>query len=177
MVDHRMQRARLMVRRAVQRQHERPARVQHGAQRVQDARLTDTCLARDQRHLRFAGADTFPAMHQQAKFAVAPDHRGHRPGMHRVEPALGHALAMYLPHDDGHGKTFQMHRAQAGAVEQPLGEPMRACTYDDAVRRRLGLQPRSKVRRLADDADAPAPRPRRSYRRPPRARWRSRSAR
>ena len=120
---------------------------------MQDARLADTGFARDQRHLRFAAAGAFPTMHQQAEFAVTPDHRGHRAGMQRVEPALCRTLAMHLPHDDRHGKALQMHRAQAGAVEQPLGEPMRAGTDDDAIRRRLGLQPRGEVWCLADDVD------------------------
>ncbi len=46
-----------------------------------------------------------------------------------------------------------MHCAQAGAVEQPLDQSMRAGTDDDAIRRRLGLQPRGEVRCLADDVD------------------------
>src|SRR5258707_7623669 len=92
-------------------------------------------------------------MHQQAKFAVAPNYWGQRPGMHRVEPALGRALAMHLPHDDRLGEALQMKFAQACALEQPLGEAVRACTYYDAVRPRLGLQPRRKILRLAHDID------------------------
>ncbi len=73
--------------------------------------------------------------------------------MHRVEPALGRALAMYLPHDDRLGEALQMKLAQACALEQPLGEAVRACTYYDAVRPRLGLQARGKIWRLANDID------------------------
>src|SRR5258708_26292580 len=86
-------------------------------------------------------------MHQQAKFAVAPNYWGHRPGMHRVEPTLGRALAMYLPHDDRLGEALQMKLAQACALEQPLGEAVRACTYYDAVRPRPGLQARRNILR------------------------------
>ena len=60
---------------------------------------------------------------------------------------------MHLPHRDGCGKALQLHRAQAGAVEQPADQPLRAGADDDAIRRRLGLQPGGQVRRLADDID------------------------
>src|SRR5258708_15207513 len=41
----------------------------------------------------------------------------------------------------------------AGVVEQPLGEAVRGCPYYDAVRPSLGLQPRGKIWRLANDID------------------------
>ena len=58
-------------------------------------------------------------------------------------------------------ETLQMHRANAGAVEQSLGETVGVCTDDDAVRRRLGLQARRQVRRLPDGLDLRVIRPRR----------------
>ena len=152
-VDHRMQRARLMIRRAIQRQHVWPARLERCAHCVQEARLANAGFTRDQRHLRFAHAGAFPAMLQQAELAIPSDHRGYRVCMQRVEPALCRTLAVHLPHDDRHGKALQMHRTQARAVEQPFNQSMRAGTDDDAIRRRLGLQPRGQVWCLADDVD------------------------
>ena len=145
-----MERARLMVRRAEIAQ----PRVRFGGdalrQHRSQSRLADAGLADQHHHPALAGLGLPPAALQQRQFFVAANERRQVAPMPRLEAALGPALAQYSRGHHRRAQALELDGTEIRVLEQPAGQPPRA--RRDHHRAGLGqrLQPRRKVRRLAD---------------------------
>src|SRR5260370_41994972 len=75
---------------------------------LHQTRLTDACLADDQRYLALTIEDTFPTIHKRAQFVLAPDERSQTTGGGgRFEPPshsarLNYAIESRRPLDSFH---------------------------------------------------------------------------
>ena len=153
-VDHRMQRARLMVGRAIQRQHVRPARLQHvraarsgcaTCRHLPRPRSAPLALRRRRRVPNNASAGQVRGRARPS--GSTPGNAARRTGS---RPCSRHApatrrQARRSPSDEACRRLAQsnspsVRRWVPALITMPFG-------------RRLGLQPRREIRRLADDID------------------------
>ena len=176
LVDEREQRAVLVIGRAEIAQAEMRLGVEALLQCRGDARLADAGLARDQHDLAVARLGARPAPQQQVDLLVAADQRRQRRSAQCLEPARDDARPQYLPGRHRRGDALDLDGAEIAVLEEIADQPARARGDDDRVRLGQGLQPGGEVRASRRRPIAPAPSLRRSDRRRPPARWRSRRA-
>ena len=65
--------------------------------RSREPRFADTCLAREEHHLTFAGLCLRPASQQQFEFFLPPDERGQSARVQRLEAAFHRARPQRSP--------------------------------------------------------------------------------
>ena len=112
MLDHRVQRTGLVIRRALVRESEMGLGGDALAQLPHEARLADPGLAREQHHLALAVLRLPPAAQQQRDLLLAPDQRGQARGLARLEAALGTTLTFDLPGAERLGEALEALRAR-----------------------------------------------------------------
>ena len=149
-VDHRIQRAVGVMRRAVVAERRVRLVAQAPAQGPEQARLADPGLAREQHHLAVAIPGPGPALQQDAELVLAPDQRGEMLAVQRVEPALRAALAFDPESRERRGEALERHRPQIGQLEQAADQPARRLADHHTARRGKSLESGREVRRLAD---------------------------
>ena len=145
-------------------------------QRRGQPRLADARLAGNQHHPSFAGLRLCQRRSSSSISSSRPT-SGVSP-----ERSASNRLNMPLsPNDPPRalrlGKAGELLRAEVFQIEQPADLPAGRFGDDQRIRHGERLQPGREVRRLANDRRAPVPHPRRSDRRPRRARWRCRGGR
>ncbi len=117
---------------------------------LQQPRLADARLARNQHHLALAGLGETPAVGQQAQLVHAADEFRQRTGVCGFETGLRGSLRHDAPGPDRLAESLDRHRLAGiqleGAADQPLGR--RLDQYLPGLG--CGLQPRREVRGVAE---------------------------
>ena len=151
MLDHRVERAVGVVRRAVVAERRVRLVAEALAQRP-DQRATCRSPARPTSSTTWPSPSLAqrPALEQDAELVLAPDQRRETLAVQRLEAALGATLAFDPPGRQRLGEALEALRAEVGQLEQPADQPPRRLADHHAARRRERLQPRREVRRLAD---------------------------
>ena len=148
--DHRIERAVEVIGRAVVVEHRRSVGPDLLPQRLDDARLADPRLARQQHHLTVAILGPGPALEQDAELVLTPDQRREMLAVQRFEAALSATLALDPKGSNGLGEALEMLRTEIGKLEQPTHEPPGTPTDDDDARFGERLEARRQVRGLAN---------------------------
>ena len=148
--DHRVQRACLVIRRALVRNSEMALGREALAQFPHDPGLADTGLAREQDYLAFAIPGLLPTAQQQRDLLLSPHQRREARCLSRLEAPLGAAFARHPPDRERVGEPLEALRAEISQLEQATHEPPCRLADDNALRRGERLQPRREVRRLTD---------------------------
>ena len=118
---------------------------------LHQARFADPRLADDQRHLAFAFEGTFPAIHQQAQFVLAPDEWSQSSRRRRrFEPPAYSAGLDYPVKLDRPFDALERLRSAIFDHEQPGDQPMRIRGYQ--YRAGIGgrLHARGDIGRVAE---------------------------
>ena len=148
-LDQRVEGAPLAVGRAAALEPAVGRRGQPLAERLQQARLAEARLARDQHRLPIALLRLLPAGDQQPQLLVAPDQRGEHARVH-VEAAahtgrLQHGVGM-----DRRGDALERRGAEIVQQEHARDEPLRGTADHHRVGRGHGFEARGDVRRVAE---------------------------
>jgi hypothetical protein len=125
------------------------------AQRRENARLADACLARQQRDLALALALALdrdaPAVQEKRQLALAPDEGCHALRPRRLEAADVLRLAQDRPSANRRVEAFEGLWPKRRQLERPAQQPSGRLGYHYAAWLGQGLQPRRQIGRLADD--------------------------
>ena len=111
------------------------------------ASLTD-----QQHHSAFTLLGLTPAAAQQLELLFAPDQRGERDLVLRLEPAFDRAFGYHLTSVDRFLKAFERNAAKLAVVEMAAGQSPRARRDDQRAGLRQGLQAGGEIGGFADDA-------------------------
>ena len=119
-------------------------------QGVQQPRLANASLPRDQDHLAVTVFGPAPALEQHGQLVLASDQRRHALPMQGLEAAIGGAFSLDHEGGDRLCKALDPRRTEIGQFEQRADQPPSRLADDDAAGRGQSLQAGGKVRRLAD---------------------------
>src|SRR5947209_8144320 len=115
------------------------------------ARLADACFAAEQHHLAAASLRLVPASKHRFELWATADQFAHADPVQRFEAAVYRERPQRGPGAYRHGYALQVLRTEIAQLEQAAEQPARAVGDDDHAGLGDPLQPRRKVRRLADD--------------------------
>ena len=139
--DHRVKRAVGVVGRAVLAERRVRLVAEALAQRLDQARLADPGLTREQHDLAVAVPGPGPALEQDAELVLAPDQGRQVLPMQRLEPALGAALADHPEGGERLGKALEPGRTEIGQLEQATKQAPGRLADDHAAGLRESLEP------------------------------------
>src|ERR1700732_1522995 len=118
---------------------------------LRQARFADPRLADDQRYLAIAIKGSFPTIHQQAQFVLAPDEWSQcMRCCGRFEPPAHAAWLDYPVELDRPFDSLERRRSAFFNHEQPGDQPMRVRGYQYRARSGRCLHPRGDVRSIAE---------------------------
>jgi hypothetical protein len=109
------------------------------AQCLDESRLADPGIGRQQHHLSFAVGRAPPAREQQMQLFFTTDKRYEVSTTQGVEAAFGHAFTHNLPSAHRLAESLEGARAKVGKLEQAAEQAARARGDYDAVRFGQGL--------------------------------------
>ena len=122
---------------------------------VENARLADTGLARQQHHAALALADLVPSPAQERDFLLAAD-EGCRLAAQRLEAAFDDRDALHLVGFHRSGEAFHLDTDRSGEIEQVADQAPSGLRDQNPVCRRHDLEARRQIGCLADgEAFAP----------------------
>jgi len=122
------------------------------AERLDQPRLTETRLARDQHRLPSALLRLLPAFDQQPQLLVAADQRGERARVH-VEATAHAGDLQHSVGADRRGDALERRGAEIVQQEHARDEPLRGAADRHRARRGHGFEARGDVRGVAEGED------------------------
>ena len=117
---------------------------------VQQPRLADARLARNQDDLAVAVLGPAPALHEHGQLVLTSDQRRQALPMEGFEAAIGGAFALNPEGGDRLCEALDQDWSEVGQLEQTADQPLGRLADDDAAGLGQRLQAGRKVRRLAD---------------------------
>ena len=146
----RQQRGGLPLIRAARLEPGRPARDHGAAQMVDQHRLADAGVARDDDRTAFACRRRPPSLFERGLFVLTAEHAP----VADPRPAPDRAAAAHPEYVDRRAARFEFARAQRLEIEMVLRQPAHGGCHQDIPGAALGLQMRRHVRGVADNVRA-----------------------